>query len=169
MPRRYAGLTAKQSAFVWHFVYTHPGHKTKAAAAAGYPEGNAAKSLGWRLTNNPKVLDAIREESQRALDASVALGRHVIEDLASNARSESVRLQAAQALLDRGGMTLAHKVEHQHTHTHEIAQLSTAELQARIARRAKELGIAIPSLADSRAEVPALEVIDVQPVEKAAA
>ena len=81
---------------------------------------------------------AIKEETQRALDAGVAIGKKVLYDLATSAKSEAVRLQAGLALLDRGGLRL--KQIHEHTHTVKDARTDD-ELRQRIADLSKELGL----------------------------
>ena len=68
----------------------------------------------------------------------MALGATTLEELALNAQSESVRLQAAQALLDRGGMQLASLSEH---HVVVKDERSDEELRARVEQLQRELGL----------------------------
>ena len=108
-------LTPKQQAFVKAHVRLGCLNATQAAIAAGYSgKGNGAGAAvtASRLLDKPHILDAIRKETERGLRAGVAVGAAVLESLAKTAKSESVRLQAAQALLDRGGMQLASVSEH---------------------------------------------------------
>lgn len=129
-------LSAKQRAFVHQYVRLGGKNATAAAVAAGYGKGPHVSA--HRLLRYPYILDAIREETERKLRASVSLGADILEDLAKNAQSESVRLQAAQALLDRGGMQIARLAEHRHV----IEDRRTdAELIAHVGNLARELGL----------------------------
>ena len=94
---------------------------------------DAARSQGLQV-----VVAAIKEEAERRLRAGVALGATTLEELALNAQSESVRLQAAQALLDRGGMQLASLSEH---HVVVKDERSDDELRARVEQLQRELGL----------------------------
>lgn len=129
-------LSAKQRAFVHQYVRLGGKNATAAAVAAGYGKGPHVSA--HRLLRYPYILDAIREETERKLRASVSLGADVLEDLAKNAQSESVRLQAAQALLDRGGMQIARLAEHRHV----IEDRRTdTELIEHVGNLARELGL----------------------------
>ena len=48
------------------------------------------------------MLQQLRDELTRKLNAGAALGVQTLIDLCQNARSEQVRLSAANALIDRG-------------------------------------------------------------------
>jgi phage terminase small subunit len=109
-------LTPKQSAFVKAYCRLGGMNGTQAAIAAGYSgkgQGAGAAVSSSRLLRLPHILTAIRQETERSLRSGVALGAQVLYELAQGAQSESVRLQAAQALLERGGMHLASLSEHQ--------------------------------------------------------
>jgi hypothetical protein len=101
-----SGLDARESLFVVEFVARSGtrGAGAEAALAAGYSNGNrdAAHSMASRLLRRAHVLRALREEVGRRLAASAPLGVAVLESLAQSARSEQVRLSAAQSLIDRG-------------------------------------------------------------------
>lgn len=84
-----------------------PGAGPDAAVAAGFaspgPAGrNAARSRSYELLHNPAVLKALREEMARRLNSGAVLGVKTLIDLCQNARSEQVRLSAANSLIDRG-------------------------------------------------------------------
>lgn len=148
------GLTPRQRRFVTEFVRL--GGKAGAAAlSAGYAKGSADVRAS-ELVRMPKILAAIREESERRLCASVAMGAETLVHLAQNAESESVRLQAAQALLDRGGLLLAHRTEHVHTLRDERTD---QELRDRILALAHEVGLPAKLLdvTPQPAELPAPE------------
>jgi Terminase small subunit len=155
-------LSLKEQRFVQAYVATGGRNAAKAALAAGYSDagnGASARTLGHRLMHRPRVLQAIREEMERSLRAGVVLGGSVLIDLAQSATSESVRLQAALALLDRGGMQLANRTEHRHV----IEDNRTdAEIRAQILEMSRALGLTnllqaevvpMPALADSRGDV----------------
>ena len=97
-----------------------------------------------RLLRNPDVLEAVRKETAAALSADVAVGAFLVKDLAENAVSETVRLQAALALLDRGGMPLVKRTEQ--TITVNDSR-SDAELLAHVQRLAGGMGLVIDGAA----------------------
>jgi len=134
-------LTHKQQAFVRSYVRLGGMNATQAALAAGYSgkDGGAGAGVAAsRMLQKPHILHAIREETERTLRAGVAQGAQVLLDLASNAQSESVRLQAATALLDRGGMQLASMSEH---HIVVEDRRTDAELLSRVEELSRELGV----------------------------
>ena len=107
MPRtlpslRHVGLTKKQADFARAFV-ANGGKRSDAAITAGYAVPTA-RIEAHRLLHSPAIVDAIRKEAERALQTSVAVAQAILIDLAEHATSEAVRFQAAQALLDRGGL-----------------------------------------------------------------
>lgn len=99
-------LDEREILFVVEFVARSGtrGAGADAALAAGYSNGNrdAAHSMASRLLRRPAVLRAIKDEVGRRIAASAPLGVAVLEQLALNARSEQVRLSAANSLVDRG-------------------------------------------------------------------
>jgi hypothetical protein len=132
-------LTPKRKAFVKAYLATGGKNATQAAIAAGFSnKGNGASVIACRLLQDPVIQQAIKEEATRRLRAGVALGATTLEELALNAQSESVRLQAAQALLDRGGMQLASLSEH---HVVVKDERSDDELRARVLQLQRELGL----------------------------
>lgn len=134
-------LTKRQAAFVKAYIATGGTNATQAAITAGYSvaKGKAGPATqAHALLQLPHILEAIRKETERCLQAGVALGANVLYELASDGKSESVRLQAAQALLDRGGMQLA--TLSQHTVTIEDKRTDD-ELRARVEQLQRELGL----------------------------
>jgi phage terminase small subunit len=102
-------LSEMQMKFVRYYVEFGGVNGTKAALLAGYSPGvknSSAAISASRLLRKPLILSEIRRETERSLKAGVALGARALIDLAKSAKSESVKLQAATALLDRGGMQL---------------------------------------------------------------
>lgn len=104
-----ADLTEKQAAFVREYVERggRPGAAADAAVAAGYARPGkagraAARVRASELLHNPEVMKALREELTRKLNAGASLGVQTLIDLCLNARSEQVRLSAANSLIDRG-------------------------------------------------------------------
>lgn len=104
-----ADLSDRQADFVREYVERGggPGTAADAAVAAGYarpgPEGRAAARVrASELLRNPNILQILRDELSRRLGAGAALGVQTLVDLCQNARSEQVRLSAANSLIDRG-------------------------------------------------------------------
>jgi len=154
-------LTPKQQAFVKAHVRMGGLNATQAAIAAGYSGKNkrvGAAVTASRLLDKPHILDALRKETERGLRAGVAIGASVLESLARTAKSESVRLQAAQALLDRGGLQLASLSEH---HVVVEDRRTDTELQARVNELYRELGLNAKVI---EAELPAPSARNTLPV-----
>lgn len=100
-------LNEREALFVVEYVARSGtrGAGAEAALAAGYSSsGNrdAAHSTASRLLRRPAVLRAIKDETGRKLAAAAPRGVAVLENLAEGARSEQVRLAAANSLIDRG-------------------------------------------------------------------
>jgi len=71
------------------------------AAGISPDNRNAARVRAHEMMRDPQVLSALHNEQIRKLNAGSALGVAVLIDLARNAKSEPVRLQAAAQLVDR--------------------------------------------------------------------
>jgi len=155
-------LTRKQRAFIEHFVAIGGRDAAKAASLAGYLKG--AKVSAFRLLRQPLILQELRNLAERKLRSNVALGAAVLEDLARNAKNESVRLKAAESLLDRGGLMLQTVSKHEITVTHNRTD---QELLARVEQLTRELGLAgrvIEHRPAAAPTVPAIEVVEVEDV-----
>lgn len=111
------------------------GNGAAAAREAGYAESSAAQEAA-RLLKNKNVLEAIKIETLRQFAEGVPLAVKTIIDLVKNSENAKVRLDAANALLDRGGLQLSQRFEHviKDDRTDE-------ELEAAIIASAKELGV----------------------------
>lgn len=140
-------LTPFQRKFVLAYC-ANGGNGAQAALAAGYAEGSARQRAS-ELVTNPRILAAIREETERRLRSGVALGAKVLLDLAENAESEAVRLKAAEALLDRGGLLLIARSETVHR---VIDERSDEELLARLRALSGELGLPFAKMIEGDAE-----------------
>lgn len=93
------GLTHRQQEFVREYVSR--GNVLQAARAAGV---KSPESSGYRMMRNAKVLAAIAEarggvEEKLAGESAKALA--ILLNLMENAETDSVRLRAAQEVLDR--------------------------------------------------------------------
>ena len=128
------GLNPREVKFIANLL--HGMAKGDAAVAAGYPARSAGVSAS-RLLNREGVLKALRDGAERRLTAGVAIGANVLIELAEKAKSEDVRLRAAAALLDRGGLPLVKQSEVTHR---LIDERSDAELRARLAELEREEG-----------------------------
>jgi hypothetical protein len=132
-------MTPRQSRFVKNLLEGMA--KAKAAEAAGYKPSNAANTAAILLSDD-RVLEALRDGAERRMKAGAYIGARVLLDLAENAKSEDIKLRAATALLDRGGMPLVKQSEI----THRLEdRRSDAELRAHAIALARQLGVPIPS------------------------
>jgi phage terminase small subunit len=145
-------LSAREAAFV--AAISQGLKKGDAAVAAGYAPSSAHVSAS-RLLNRETVLKAIRENAEKQLSAGVAVGARVLLELAESAKTDDVRLRAATALLDRGGMQLIRQSETRHI---VDDRRTDAELLEHVKTLSRQLGVPL----DSR-------IIDVDPVEVAPA
>lgn len=106
----YAQLTTKQKAFV-DSLFSNGGDKEQAALDAGY-SAKTARIQAYEILQRPNVAQAILERTAIELvsHAPTALGS--LTSLAASAKSEYVRLQASQDVLDRIGMRAPEKHDH---------------------------------------------------------
>lgn len=82
-----------------------------AALAAGYSPDNASQS-GSQLVRNPLIQQEITKETLKHIGMQAAHALQTVSDLSTSAKSEYVRLQAAQDLLDRAGFKPPDRVDH---------------------------------------------------------
>lgn len=98
-------LTPQQRDFVIALIESdgHKGAEADAALAAGYGNGvrDSAKRAARDLLKNPRVMATLKAELKKRFDAAAVLGFRTLVELATSARSESVRLSAANSLIDR--------------------------------------------------------------------
>ena len=142
-------LSDRQAAFVREFVERggRRGAAADAAVAAGYAQPRragraAARVRASELLRNPDVLQALRDELTRKLNAGAALGVQTLMDLCQNARSEQVKLSAANSLIDRGlGPVMSRNaIVHAHTTVDDIILSLDASEKATSARREIDAG-----------------------------
>jgi phage terminase small subunit len=117
MPRRAGSvitpngvLTAQQDRFVDVYV-RNGGDALRAATEAGYTSQRLDKRT-HELLQHPGVVAEIARRTTRRLGHLAPKAAATIDHLIGNARSEYVRLQAAQDLLDRLGMRAPERLEH---------------------------------------------------------
>lgn len=130
-------LNDRQRAFVIALLTQGNSNHTRAAAAAGYNgTDKTLRVAGHRLAHDPKILAAMQEEARGRIQSSVILAASVLEEIAGDPLHKD-RLKAASMLLNRGGLHETSEVRHVH-------ELSSKEMDARIAQLAKEIGIDDP-------------------------
>src|SRR5579872_4034365 len=97
-------LTEAQQIFVREYV-SNGGRGAEAARAAGYSEVSAGK-YAYQLLEKPHVAEALRAEQKRALGGKLStMALAVLEGILSNDKAPfGVRVDAAKAVLDRGGL-----------------------------------------------------------------
>jgi phage terminase small subunit len=117
-------LTDRQKKFAE--VYFELNNGTKAAIMAGYGEKGAHAEASRQL-KNVKVRDYLeelqkerRERIQKRLAAMAEKTTGMLFDLAVNAESENVRLNAIKDILDRSGFKPMDKVENKNEHSGKI-------------------------------------------------
>lgn len=103
-------LTKKQCAFVVEYV-SSGSDALSAARVAGYTE-NSVRTAAWRLMNNPLIIEAISILTAEQITIHAPRAVQAILTLMKTARSDYVKLQAAQDLLDRAGFRPPDKVQH---------------------------------------------------------
>ena len=109
-PLRPDKITDKQMDFVEQLV-TNGGKLEEAAVNAGYSK-TSARRQAYALLDKPHVMEAYMRTLANELKANAGGAAKTITQLASGAKSEYVKLQAAQDLLDRIGMKAPDKVQH---------------------------------------------------------
>lgn len=98
-------LAPEEALFVREFAYS-AGSRTDATVAAiraGVPRKEAeARAEEWLA--QPNIVDALHATVRERLDIEVVSALQTLVDLASSARSESVRAQAAAQIIDRSSI-----------------------------------------------------------------
>lgn len=103
-------LTELQDRFVDAYV-TNGGAVEKAAIEAGYSEASA-RTLGSRLLKDDRVLQEIYRRTVNRVAVTAPKALAVVETLATSARSEKVRFDAAADLLNRAGLKAPERIDH---------------------------------------------------------
>ena len=117
-------LNEQQQNFI--SIYTATGNATQAAKMAGYKQ---PKQKGYDLKNRfaPEIAEAIRGE----IGDDVVPVIKKVRELALNAESEAVRLNACKDLLDRAGYKPIDRTQVDSVTT-TVHELSTEELEAEL-------------------------------------
>jgi hypothetical protein len=137
-------ITPKMQCFITAFIET--GDRKQALKLAGYRGNpNALRVQLWRLMRKPHVRAAMQQQTLEALESDGPLGRAVLRELAEKAESESVRLRAAEILLDRAVGPVPDRIDHLHLHRRG-PDLSPDEIRQRAAALRLRLGM-VPALA----------------------
>lgn len=147
------GVTAQQRKFAYEYVNGQNQYNgTKSAIAAGYSdEGGAAHVRANECLNNPNVLNIIYKLEKKRMRANAGKGNRIIETLASEAVSESVRLSAAVELRNGGGLKQAEIIELQDNRNPEQREKRIKELEQMLGNSATylaETGQDHPDLAE---------------------
>ena len=103
-------LTDLQQAFTDIYV-TNGGNARAAAIEAGYAEASASANAS-RMLRNPKIQNNILRMTLESLGMQAPRALMQVTTLMSSARSDYVRLQAAQDVLDRAGFRPPERVDH---------------------------------------------------------
>lgn len=113
MPEHVRDLTDKQRLFVEAMIETGGFHPKQCAAAAGYSDGPSATGLAvaaYNLMRNPKIIVALRHETDAKLRFHIMAGASALVEIAQD-KMHKDRFKAADALLTRGGLVVEHKQE----------------------------------------------------------
>ena len=141
-------LTENQRAFVVAMLETGARDATRCATIAGFGNTEGARwQAGHRLSHNPKVLAAIREEADKRLRSGAILGASVLVEIASNPLHKD-QFKAGVELLNRSGLL----VETQHRVIVEDDRRDSKEIEAAIIALAKRLGVDPVKLLGVRSE-----------------
>jgi len=120
--------TEKQDKFIENYCLT--GNASKAAELAGYSK-KTSKQMGYSLKN--QFQSEIDEKMMRMIQDSVPGALAQVNDLATTAASEGVRLNACKDILDRAGYKPIEKQEISHVETASTEELEK-ELEALVGK-----------------------------------
>jgi len=101
--------------------YCLHGNASRAAEQAGYSH---PKQRGYELKN--KFASEIEERTKKMIKDAVPSAMRMLQRLAEEAESESVRLGAVKDILDRAGLKPTEKIQQEIS---QVEQKSTEELQ----------------------------------------
>lgn len=137
-------LTDLQRLFVAAYV-RNGGNATAAAEEAGYKRSRPDQA-GYEVVRSQAVQHAIQAEIRRALSvdlAGLALGvvRGILEDATMEPK---IRLDAAKAVLDRGGYVAPKAADASHGAHKELQDMSVAELTAYLVKAKSDAANAAP-------------------------
>lgn len=103
-------LSRRHQAFVDNLV-SNGGNMEQAAIDAGFKPDNA-KTYAYELLRKPHIMTAFQNQCALIMASNAPKAMQTLESLMVNGRSEYVKMQAAQDLLDRVGMRVSEKVDH---------------------------------------------------------
>ena len=89
-------------------TYALSGNSTQAAIEAGYSE-KAARQTGYKLRT--RYEDEITQRVRTILPQIISENLAIVQTLAREGQSESVRLNASNSLLDRAGLKPVERIE----------------------------------------------------------
>ena len=112
-------ITEQQETFIEQYILH--GNAARAAESAGYAH---AKQRGYELKN--KFASEIEERTKKMIKDAVPSAMRMLQRLAEEAESESVRLGAVKDILDRAGLKPTEKIQQEIS---QVEQKSTEELQ----------------------------------------
>ena len=95
-------LTKRQRGLVEAYV-ANGGNLSRAAEEAGYAPGNSGRVTAQKAMKLPHVQQYMMQQVAEAFSQHAAGAVSTVAQLAKNGKSEYVKLQAAQDLLDRAG------------------------------------------------------------------
>lgn len=95
-------LTKRQMALVDHLVATG-GTLAKAAEAAGYAEGDSGRVTASKTIRLPHVQQYMMQRVAETIGLNATTAAAQVMKLATGAKSEYVKLEAAKDILDRAG------------------------------------------------------------------
>lgn len=155
-------LKAPERAFVVYLTTSGDDDFARAAAAAGYPLNPKPdwtpddvwvrqRQIGYALSRQPKILEAVKEEAKKRLSSAVGIATHgLIEIIKDPTIGANHRLKAIDMLLNRGGLPQETAVQ-RHAHIHAQVAIDRNDVDAarrRINSLASTLGIDPNKLAD---------------------
>ena len=108
-------LNERQQAFVLNLL-TQGSRNYSQAYRKAYPDAkgeDGIRASAHRLAHDEKILAALKEETERRIQASVAVAAEVLLSIAEDPTHKD-RLKAATSILNRGGLheSIEHKVTH---------------------------------------------------------
>lgn len=128
--------TDRQREFVRQ-LFVGDNNASAAAQRAGYraDSEHSLRQQAYRLSRDPKILAAVREEAHRHMSLSVAMASSVITEVAADPKAKHRdRLHAAERIMDQSGLT----VRQQHDYN---VRITDADMIREIRLFAQQLGL----------------------------
>jgi phage terminase small subunit len=142
-------LTEMQRNFVIHYVETGGDNATASARAAGYQTGERVRA--HELLRHPRVLAAMKEETERRLQEDLPAARFALAQVVRNPAHKD-HLSAVKLTLALQGLSAINKSEHVHT-------VDTASLADQIKMLEAQLPVSLRKRLTGPIDVP-FEVVD---------